>query len=162
MPELNFSGNGYPVYLIFKTIRERSRAPFLIDFNLDKKIKIVSVYEIKKQLALNKPFLVGGTVCIKLIHGCDHEILERLKNLNAITLKGKNSSKVWKKTFKIRNVFKKDGFCCFESEYQSGINFYNLLNIKENPKDKEIIDKPFKKGEVLSFFLDLTHVNLPD
>ncbi|MGC8664532.1 MAG: hypothetical protein ACP5SE_02540 [Nitrososphaeria archaeon] len=160
MPELSFVGNGFPVYLIFKNIKERIRGPFLIDFDRDG-IKIVSVYEVKSRLALNKPFIVGGTICIEFKQGCSTEILEKIKRLHKILLKGKNGYKIWEKSLEIRKILKNDNFCCFDAEYDSGINFYNLFNVKETSKDKEIIGKPFKEGEVNSFSLELSYVDLP-
>ncbi len=162
MPELSFSGIGFPVYVIFDTIKERTRAPFLIDFNFDKDIKIVSFYEVKTHLSLNKPFLLSGTVCIEFKEGCDDEKMKTIKHLSKIRLKGKNGIKVWDKSFTVKSISIKGKACCFECKYESGINFYNLFNIRETPKDKEILNKPFKKGEVKSFTLELYNINLPD
>jgi hypothetical protein len=162
MPELEFYGNGFPVYVIFKSIKERSSAPLLIDFDINKEVKIVSFYEIKGHLSLNKPFLLEGDLCIKFRTGCDAAKIEKLYKLERINIEGKNKTKTWVKSVKIRRFFKKNDYCCIDGEFESGINFYNLLGIREGIKDKHILNKPFEKNEIEAFLLDLRRASLPD
>ncbi len=162
MSELEFSGNGFPIYMIFKSIKERSNAPLIISFDINKEIKIVSFYEIKGHLSLNKPFLLEGDLCIRSRTGCDAAKIEKLYKLERIDIEGKNMSKIWEKHVKIRRVFKKDDYCCIDGEFESGINYYNLLGIRESINDKYILNKPFEKEEIAAFLLDLRRVNLPD
>jgi len=162
MPELEFSGNGFPLYMIFKSIKERSSAPLIISFDVNKEVKIVSFYEIKGHLGLNKPFLLEGDLCIRSRIGCGAAKIEKLYKLERINIEGKKTPKIWVKNVKIRRVFKKDDYCCIDGEFESGINFYNLLGIREGINDKYILNKPFEKDEIVAFFLDLRRVNLPD
>ena len=162
MSEANFYGNGYPVYLIFSSIKLRKIAPLILNQFLPNNFRMVSFYEIKGGLRLSSQFTIDAKLCVKLSHGCDEEALKTLERLNKIKIPGRESKKVWIKSFFFSSVFFEKEMCCGMGRFDSGINLYNLFGLRETEKDKIILEKPFKPGDVLGFTLDVFRVNLPD
>ena len=161
MPELTSSGVGYPVYVIFSSIKKRRTAPLIIDEEPVSGIRILSVYSVSAPLSLHRPFTLDVSLCVETSDGCTRELVRSFERTGELTFIGQDSGKTWKRRLELLKDRFAEG-CCFTGRIESGINLYSVLGIKSSSRDKRPLNYLAASGSIKSFTLEIFRASLPD
>ncbi|MGC8568924.1 MAG: hypothetical protein ACP5LW_02845 [Nitrososphaeria archaeon] len=161
MPELTSSGVGYPVYVIFSSIKRRRMAPLIIDREPVSGIRILSVYSVSAPLSLNRTFTLDVSLCVETSEGCSEELVKSFERAGELTFVGQDGRRTWKRKLELLKDRFAEG-CCFIGRMESGINLYSVLSLKSSSRDKKPLNYLAAPGAIKSFTLEIFRASLPD
>ncbi|MEM3487835.1 MAG: hypothetical protein QW191_06185, partial [Conexivisphaerales archaeon] len=151
------SGNGYTVYLDFRSVYDHLRAPLMIPQNPSAGITVVLSQSLYCTAEMVRDFKIIAKVELTLkVDLTEDEIRMRAGN-GELTITG-IEGKIWKKTAKVLKVKVIDNRAELLIEVDSGVNLYSWIGIKNAPDSKIVKPELFYENEALLNRIDVLNV----
>ncbi|MCL4343748.1 MAG: hypothetical protein JRN26_03265 [Nitrososphaerota archaeon] len=151
------SGNGYPVYLDFRSVYDRLRAPLMIPENPTPGITVVLSQSLGSTADMVRDFRITAKIELTLkVALTEDEIRMRAGN-GELTVTGVEG-KVWKKSVKIMKVKVMGDHAELFIEIDSGVNMYSWIGAKKAPDSKTVMPALFYEGEALLKRIEVLNV----
>ncbi len=151
------SGNGSPVYLHFRSIYDRIKAPLMVPENPVRGIKFVLSQSLESTENMVRDFSMTIKMILKLnVQLSEEEIRKRIGN-GTLTLIGVEG-KIWKKSVKISKVSIFNSLAELYVEMDSGINVYSWIGLRRGTSSKSVEPALFFEGEVSLVKIDVLDI----
>jgi hypothetical protein len=151
------SGNGSPVYLHFRSIYDRVRAPLMVPENPVHGIKFVLSQSLESTESMVRDFSMTIKMVLKLnVPLFEWEIRKRIGK-GMLTLTGVEG-KIWKKNVKILKVSIFNSLAELYIEMDSGINIYSWIGLRKGSSSKSVEPALFLEDEVSLVKIDVLDI----
>ncbi|MGC8661176.1 MAG: hypothetical protein ACP5TZ_01560 [Nitrososphaeria archaeon] len=151
------SGNGYPVYLDFRSVYDRLRAPLMIPENPNPGIMVVLSQYLDSTADMVRDFKITAKMELTLnVALTENEIRMRIGS-GALTVAGVEG-KVWKKSVRILKAEVTGNRAKLTIEIDSGVNIYSWIGAKKAPDSKMVSPALFYENEAVLNRIDVLNV----
>lgn len=151
------SGNGSPIYLHFRSIYDRIRAPLIVPENPVHGIKFILSQSLESTESMIRDFTMTIKMVLKLNVPLSEEEIRKRIGKGTITLTGVEG-KIWKKNVKILKVSILNNLAELYIEMDSGINVYSWIGLRKAPSAKSVEPALFFEDEVSLVKIDVLDV----
>ena len=151
------AGNGYPVYLSFRSIYDRVMAPLMIPESPVPGIRIILSQSLDRSEDIVRNFKIKVKIVLDLKSPLSSDDIYKRVGKGELTITG-IEGKVWKKNIRILKASVVDNHAELIVETDSGVNIYSWLGEKTPPDSKQVEPKLFSNGEAVLKRIDVLNV----